>query len=328
MKKIAVLGATGLVGETLIKVLEQRNFPVKQLYPFASERSEGRTVVFKDEEFDVISDIDEFIDDVDLVFGCLDAELSREIIPKFNGKAVVIDNSNAFRMNPEVPLVVPEVNPDAINDHKGLIVNPNCSTIQMVVALGPLHRASKIKRIFAATYQSVSGYGRDAVEELEYENEFLGLHEDINDIDDSPFPFAIGNNLIPHIGEFFENGYTREELKMVDETRKILQDDSILVSATCVRVPVYIGHSEAISVEFEKPLSVAEAEEILSSAAGVKLFKDNKYPMPRDVVGKGEVFVGRLRKDTAFENGLAMWVVADNLLKGAALNAVQIAEML
>jgi len=329
MKNVAVLGATGLVGETVIKILEERNFPVKELFPFASTRSEGQQIIFKDTEIGIYTEIDDFLNQVDIVFGCLDAPLSRELIPRFKDKAVVIDNSNAFRMEPDVPLVVPEVNPEKIKEHSGLIANPNCSTIQMVVVLYPLHKKARIKRVFVATYQSVSGYGKGAVEELQYEIECLGMNEEIRKYEDSVFPLPIGNNVIPQIGGFNEDGYTTEEMKMVNETRKIFDDPTISVTSTCVRIPVFISHSEAISIEFEQPLSPNEAKEILREAPGVRLFeKEDKYPVPYHASGKDLVFVGRLRRDLAFENGLAMWVVADNVRKGAALNAVQIAELL
>jgi aspartate-semialdehyde dehydrogenase len=329
MKNVAVLGATGLVGETVLRILEQRDFPVKNLYPFASQRSEGQRIMFRDEEHSVVTEIDEFIDDVDIAFGCLDAPLARELLPQIKDRVVIIDNSNAFRMDPEVPLVVPEVNPDTVKDHHGIIANPNCSTIQMVVALCPLHKKARIKRIFVATYQAVSGYGRDAVDELEYEIECLAAGHEIDKLDDCVFKHYIGNNIIPQIGSFDESGYTTEEMKMVNETRKIFNDDSIKVVATCVRIPVYIGHSEVVSVEFDQRLSADEARILLRTAPGVKLIEENEeYPMPYTAAGKDSVYVGRIRKDLAFENGLALWVVADNVRKGAALNAVQIAELL
>ncbi len=329
MKKIAVLGATGLVGEEVIKVLEQRNFPTKELFAFASEQSEGKTVQFKDTDVEVLSDSESFIGKVDIVFSCLDAPLARDIVPKFRDSAVVIDNSNAFRMADDVPLVVPEVNPEKVKEHKGIIANPNCSTIQMLVVLYPLHRQSKIKRIFVATYQSVTGQGKDALDELKYELECLIMDESINLADKKAFLHPIGNSVIPQIGDFSDEGYTSEEMKMVNETRKIFDDDSIQVTATCVRVPVCVGHSEAVSVEFASPLSPQQARKILQEAPGVVLFKkEHTYPLPVYVAGKDDVYVGRIRKDMIFENGLAMWIVADNVRKGAALNAVQIAELL
>ena len=329
MKKIAVLGATGLVGEEVIKVLEQRNFPTKELVAFASEQSEGETVQFKDTDVEILSDFESFIGKVDIVFSCLDAPLARDIVPKFRDSAVVIDNSNAFRMADDVPLIIPEVNPEKVKEHKGIIANPNCSTIQMLVALYPLHKKTRIKKIFVATYQSVSGYGKDALDELMYELECLIMDESPERAVKKAVRHPIGNNVIPQIGEFDDDGYTSEEMKMVNETRKILNDDSIQVTATCVRVPLCVSHSEAVSVEFESPLSPQEAKGILDNAPGVFLFRKEKtYPLPVYVAGKDEVFVGRIRKDMVFENGLAMWIVADNVRKGAALNAVQIAELL
>lgn len=329
MKNVAVLGATGLVGETVIKILEQRNFPVQELYLFASGRSEGETRLFKDRDIKVTTDCSEFADNVDIVFGCLDAPLTREVIPVFKDKAVVIDNSNAFRMEPDVPLIVPEVNSEKVKDHNGLIANPNCSTIQMVVALYPLYKKSRIKKIFVATYQSVSGAGRGAVDELQIEFEFLGLKQTIEKFDDRVFLHPIGNNLIPQIGSFDDQGYTNEEMKMVNETRKIFDDENIKVTATCVRIPIEVSHSEAISVEFENPITPEDAVNILKEAPGVKMFSGvDKYPMPFHTSGRDEVYVGRIRKDLVFDNGLCLWVVADNVRKGAALNAVQIAELL
>lgn len=329
MKNIAVLGATGLVGEEVIKILEERNFPIRELLPFASERSEGQVILFKEREIEVLTDYNELIGQAKIVFGCLDAPLAKEIVPKFAERSVVIDNSNAFRMDPEVPLVIPEINPEKASKHNGIIANPNCSTIQMLVALYPLHKKAKVKRIFVATYQSVSGAGKDALDELRYEFEYLSMGYDIEKAKDAVFSHPIGNNIIPQIGAFDDQGYTSEEIKMLNETRKIFDDESIQVSSTCVRIPVYFGHSEALSVEFENAISPAEAIEILQEAPGVKVFdKDEIYPIPISAVGNDAVFVGRIRKDLAFENGLALWIVADNVRKGAALNAVQIAELL
>lgn len=329
MNRVLILGATGLVGQEVIKILEQRKFPIKELFLFASEKSEGATVTFCDQEYEVVSEYEPLIEKVDIVFGCLDEPLAKEIVPRFREKSVVIDNSPAFRMDPEVPLIVPEINPHKIKEHKGIIANPNCSTIQMLVPLYPLHKESKIKRIFVATYQSVSGYGKAAVEELKLELEYIAVEQPVQKFEDSVFAHQIGANIIPQIGRFNEMGYTSEEMKMLNETRKIFDDQSILVSPTCVRIPVFYGHSEAVTVEFEKPLSVEQAKEILKNAPGVVLCEnDGDYPVPVNVAGKDEVFVGRVRKDFSFENGLSMWIVADNIRKGAALNAVQIAELL
>ncbi len=329
MKNVAVLGATGLVGSLVVKILEERNFPVKELFLFASEKSEGLTMPFKDQEIEILYDYKPFLEKVDLAFGCMDRTLSREIIPQFKDHGVVIDNSSAYRQEPEVPLVIPEVNPEKIREHAGIIANPNCSTIQMLVPLFPLHQQAKIKRIFVATYQSVSGYGKDAIDELKLEYEYLALEQAIEKSETSVFKYPIGNNIIPQIGNFNVEGYSEEEIKMVHETRKILSDDSIQVTPTCVRIPVLICHSEAVSVEFENPISPAKATEILKELPGIKVLTgDTDYPMPCHAAGKDEVFVGRIRKDLAFEHGLAMWIVADNVRKGAALNAVQIAELL
>jgi aspartate-semialdehyde dehydrogenase len=329
MKNIAVLGATGLVGLEVIKILEQRNFPAEELFLFASEKSEGLKINFKDQRLEVLSDFENFIDKVAIVFGCLDEIPSKKIVPQFREKAVVIDNSKVFRMDTDVPLIVPEINPDKIREHRGIIANPNCSTIQLLLPLYPLHREARIRRIVVATYQSVSGYGRDAVDELKLELEYCAADQDIEKSEESIFAYPIANNIIPHIGGFDAEGYTSEEMKMLKETRKILDDDSILVTATCVRIPIVCGHSESVSVEFENPISPGEAREILQDAPGVKVLDENEqYPMPIHAVGKDDVFVGRIRKDLAFENGLAMWIVADNVRKGAALNAVQIAELL
>lgn len=329
MKNVAVFGATGLVGENMVRILEERNFPVGNLYLFSSERSEGKTMVFKDTEVEVLSDFDEFLGKIDIALFAIDSGLSREFAPKVKERAVIIDNSNAFRLDPAVPLIVPEVNPEAIKNHKNLIANPNCSTIQMVVALYPLHRYSKIKKIFVATYQSVSGKGRDALEELQFEVEEQAVGEPIKKSEDSVFPHQISGNCIPEIDQFQDNGYTLEETKMLFETRKIMGDETIDVSATCVRVPVFIGHAEAVSVEFEGVITPEKALELLSEAPGVVVYKDPRdYPVPAAVAGKDDVYVGRVRKDLVFKDGLALWIVADNVRKGAATNAVQIAERL
>ena len=326
---VAIVGATGAVGTEMIEVLEERAFPVTRLVPLASARSAGGTVTFHGNEIPIeVLTKDSFVG-VDIALFSAGAELSREFAPiAVKAGAVVIDNSAAWRMTLEVPLVVPEVNAHDIPRHKGIIANPNCSTIQMVVALKPLHDRARIKRIVVTTFQAVSGTGKDAMDELMTEcQDLLSFKEASPKV----YPYQIAFNCLPQIDDFLPSGYTKEEMKMLHETRKIMGDQSIQVTATTVRVPVYVGHSEAINIETEKKLSVNEARAILSTAPGVLLYDDPAhqiYPMPLEVAGKDEVYVGRIREDESITNGLNLWVVADNLRKGAALNAVQIAEHL
>ena len=326
---VAVVGATGAVGTEMIEVLEEREFPVARLVPLASTRSAGGTVTFKGNEVPIEVLTKDSFDGVDIALFSAGADLSREFAPiAVKAGAVVIDNSAAWRMTPEVPLVVPEVNAHDIQRHKGIIANPNCSTIQMVVALKPLHDHARIKRIVVTTFQSVSGTGKDAMDELMAECQDLLSFKSASP---KVYPYQIAFNCLPQIDEFLPSGYTKEEMKMVHETRKIMGDQSIHVTATTVRVPVYIGHSEAVNIETERKLSANEARAILSTAPGVLLYDDPAhkiYPMPLEVAGKDEVYVGRVREDESIANGLNLWVVADNLRKGAALNAVQIAEHL
>ena len=326
---VAIVGATGAVGTEMIEVLEERKFPVSRLVPLASTRSAGGMVTFEGDEVPIEVLTKDSFAGVDIALFSAGADLSREFSPiAVKAGAVVIDNSAAWRMTPEVPLVVPEVNAHDISRHKGIIANPNCSTIQMVVALKPLHDQARIKRIVVTTFQSVSGTGKDAMDELmEQCQDLLSFKQS----DPKVYPYQIAFNCLPQIDEFLPSGYTKEEMKMVDETRKIMGDQSIHVTATTVRVPVYVGHSEAINIETERKLTVNEARAILSTAPGVLLYDDPAhkiYPMPLDVAGKDEVYVGRIREDESISNGLNLWVVADNLRKGAALNAVQIAEHL
>jgi aspartate-semialdehyde dehydrogenase len=326
---VAIVGATGAVGTEMIEVLEEREFPVSRLVPLASARSAGGTVTFQGNEVPIEVLTKDSFAGVDIALFSAGAELSREFAPiAVKAGAVVIDNSAAWRMTLEVPLVVPEVNPHDIPRHKGIIANPNCSTIQMVVALKPLHDRARIKRIVVTTFQSVSGTGKDAMDELMTEcQDLLSFKEASPKV----YPFQIAFNCLPQIDDFLPSGYTKEEMKMLHETRKIMGDQSIQVTATTVRVPVYVGHSEAINIETEKKLSVNEARAILSTAPGVLLYDDPAhqiYPMPLEVAGKDEVYVGRIREDESISNGLNLWVVADNLRKGAALIAVQIAEHL
>jgi len=325
----AILGATGAVGQTMIKVLEERNFPVNEIKFLASERSAGKEVEYYGMKYKVEAVCEEAFENVDIALFSAGGERSKKWAPIAASKgAVVIDNSSAFRMDPEVPLVVPEVNPEDVKWHKGIIANPNCSTIQMVVALYPIHKVKKIKRIIVATYQAVSGAGATAIEDLELETKAVMEGKYFYP---RALPHHIAFNVIPRIDNFEPNGYTKEELKMINETRKIMHEPDIKVSPTCVRVPVYVGHSEAVTIETQEPITAEKAREILKNVPGVVVEDDpfnNVYPTPIEVAGKDDVFVGRIRKDLGFENGLSMWIVGDNLRKGAATNAVQIAELL
>jgi aspartate-semialdehyde dehydrogenase len=326
---VAVVGATGAVGEEMLRILEERSFPVGNLRVVASERSEGRVLKFCGENLKVERLSSASFRGVEIALFSAGAQISREFSPQAVKKSsVVVDNSSAFRMESGVPLVVPEVNPDAIKDHQGIIANPNCSTIQLVVAINPLHRITRIKRLIISTYQAVSGTGREAIEELKGQIQQWLKEEEI---EKEVYPHQIAFNLLPHIGQFLPNGYTEEELKLGNETKKIMEDDRMAVTATCVRVPVFIGHSEAVTVEMEKELPVPQVKRILSRAPGVILqdnLDDHLYPLPLEAAGKDEVFVGRIRKDKSIKNGVNLWIVADNLRKGAALNTIQIAELL
>lgn len=326
---IAIVGATGAVGKEMIQVLEDRGFPVGDLRLFASERSAGETFPFKEEDHKVNLLQDNVFAGIDIALFSAGEKISLEFAPRaVSAGAVVIDNSSAFRMSSEVPLVVPEVNPHTIEWHKGIIANPNCSTIQMVVALKPLHDRARIKRTVVTTFQSVSGKGKEAMDEL-FEQTMAIMSFQAVKVEE--FPYQIAFNCFPHIDDFLDNSYTKEEMKMVNETRKILEDDSIRITATTVRVPVYIGHSESVNIETEEKLTANEARAILSTAPGIIIYDDPKrniYPVPIDVAGKDEVFVGRIREDESIPKGLNLWIVADNLRKGAATNAIQIAEML
>jgi len=326
---VAVVGATGAVGAEMIEVLEERKFPVDKLIPLASSRSAGGSVSFQGREITVQELTKDSFADVDVALFSAGSDVSREFAPiAAKAGAVVIDNSAAWRMDKEVPLVVPEVNPHDLSSHRGIIANPNCSTIQMVVALKPLHDEARIKRIVVTTFQSVSGTGKEAMDELMEEcKALLGFRQP----EPKVYPHQIAFNCLPHIDEFLPTGYTKEEMKLLHETRKIMGDPSIQVTATTVRVPVYIGHSESVNIETQRKLTANEARVILSTAPGVQLYDDPAhaiYPMPLDVTGKDEVYVGRIREDESIPNGLNLWIVADNLRKGAALNAVQIAELL
>jgi len=325
--KVAIVGATGLVGREFIKVLEERNFPMASIELLASDRSAGRKLFVANQEVEVKETTAESFHGIDIALFSAGAEVSRHFSPiAVKSGAVVVDNSSAFRMVPSVPLVVPEVNPGDIKQHSGIIANPNCSTIQMVVALYPLHKVNPVKRIIVDTYQAVSGTGAAAVEELTIQvRQVLEGQSTIPHV----YPHQIGFNVLPEIDVFLDNGYTKEEWKLVEETKRIMHANDIAISATCVRVPVFTGHSEAIHAEFSEPMSPEEAERILAQAPGVKILDDpsiSLYPQPWSAAGTDEVFVGRIRRDTSHPHGLVMWVVADNLRKGAALNAIQIVE--
>ena len=325
--RVAIVGATGMVGQEFIKVLEQRNFPVESLDLLASDRSAGKKLYFNHREIEVKETTPESFKGIDIALFSAGADISRYFAPlAVQAGAAVVDNSSAWRMDPKVPLVVPEINVEDIKKHKGIIANPNCSTIQMVVPLYPLHKTNPIKRIIASTYQSVSGTGIAAMDELTNQTKQV-----LNGQTVVPHVYShqIAFNVLPEIDVFLDNAYTKEEWKMVEETRKIMHDDNIAVSATCVRVPVFIGHSEAVTVEFTNSISPDEARRILSQSPGVKLMDDpaiSLYPQAYSAAGTDDVYVGRIRRDVSHSNSLVMWIVADNIRKGAALNSVQIAE--
>jgi aspartate-semialdehyde dehydrogenase len=326
---VAVVGATGAVGAELLKVLERRNFPVATVRALASGRSAGKNVSFRGRPIPVEELTEDSFAKIDIAFFSAGGERSRKFAPLArDAGAVVIDNSSTFRMDPDVPLVIPEINPQDVKQHRGLIANPNCTTAVALMAVYPLHRAFGVRRVFAASYQAVSGSGARAIAELTEQVKASGENRQ------SPpqvYPHPIAFNVLPHVDVFLESGYTKEEMKMQDEGRKIMHLPEFRASVTCVRVPVYRAHSVAVSAEFENPVSVEQAHEVLAKAPGLELVdepKKNRYPMPLDVAGKDNCQVGRVRRDCALENGLAFWVSGDQLLKGAALNAVQIAELL
>ncbi len=326
---VAIVGATGLVGQEFIRVLEQRRFPVASMRLYASDRSHGKKMRFGHGEITVRETSADSFEGVDIALFSAGADISRHFSPTAaRSGATVVDNSAAFRMDPEVPLVVPEVNPEDIRKHRGIIANPNCSTIQMVVVLNPLHQANPIKRITVATYQSVSGTGSAAIEELMTQSRQVLEKQKTSP---TVYPYQIAFNVLPEIDVFLENGYTKEEWKMVEETRKIMHVPDMAISATCVRVPVMVGHSESVHMEFTRHMSVAEAKGILSHAPGVRVMDEPDkriYPYPLAAAGQDDVYVGRIRQDSSHPNGLVLWIAGDNLRKGAALNAVQIAEKL
>mgnify|MGYP001029731132 FL=1 len=328
--KVAVVGATGLVGTKMLQVLAERNFPVTELIPVASEKSIGKEVAFKGKKYKVVSTDDAIAAKPDVALFSAGGSTSLALAPQFAAAGItVIDNSSAWRMDPSKKLVVPEINADALTKEDKIIANPNCSTIQMVVALNPLHKKYNIQRIIVSTYQSVTGTGVKAVEQMQGERNHSVKGD--NGAYPMAYKYPIDLNVIPQIDVFLDNGYTKEEMKMVNETRKILRDDSIRVTATTVRIPVMGGHSESVNIEFKSDYDLKEVKEILSKAPGVVVVDDPSnalYPMPKDAHEKDDVFVGRLRRDESQPNTLNMWIVSDNLRKGAATNAVQIAEYL
>ena len=342
MKKeyhIAIAGATGAVGAELLRVLERRNFPVATIRALASKKSAGTSVSFRGKSIPVEEMRDDSFDKIDIAFFSAGGERSKKFVPiARDAGAVVIDNSSTFRMDPDVPLVIPEINPDDVKQHRGVIANPNCTTAVALMAIYPLHRAFGVRRVFAASYQAVSGSGARAINELK--EQIAAAAQDRPDFAgptagrQSPpqvYPHPIAFNVLPHVDVFLESGYTKEEMKMENEGRKIMHLPDFRASVTCVRVPVFRAHSVAVSAEFEKPVNVEQAREVLAKAPGLELVDEphnNRYPMPLNVAGKDNCQVGRVRRDCALENGLAFWVSGDQLLKGAALNAVQIAELL
>ncbi len=326
---VAIVGATGAVGDELLRVLERRSFPVVSLRLLASARSAGRTIKFRDTDLPVEELSEKSFAGIDLAFFSAGGDISRRFVPVARETgAIVIDNSSVFRMEADVPLVIPEINGDDVRQHHGLIANPNCTTAVALMALYPLHRVFNVQRIFAASYQAVSGSGARAIAELKTQVESAAQNLPAKA---EVFPHPIAFNVLPHVDVFLDDGYTKEEKKMENESRKIMHHPDFRASITCVRVPVYRAHSVAVSAEFERPVSVEQAREVLAKAPGLELVDEpraNKYPMPLNAAGKDNCQVGRVRRDCAFDNGLAFWVSGDQLLKGAALNAVQIAELL
>ncbi len=324
---IAIVGATGAVGQVFLNILEERDFPLKSVRLCASKRSVGKKLKLRDEEIAVELATPKLLSQVDFAFIAASTAVSRELAPlAAENAAIAIDDSSAFRMNDDVPLVVPEVNADDLHHHKGIVSIPNCTTTPLVMALKPLHEQNAVKRVIAATYQSVTGTGAAAAQELrDQSGDILANRETSAEV----YPHRIAFNVLPHVEPFWDNGYTNEEMKMQNETRKIMHAPDIRVSSTCVRVPVVVSHSEAINVEFSDAISPGEVREILAGASGVRVVDEplsNVYPTPIEAEGQDDVFVGRIREDIALDNGIAMWLSCDNLRKGAALNSIQIAE--
>jgi aspartate-semialdehyde dehydrogenase len=326
--KVAIVGATGLVGKKILELLWQRNFPVDELTLFASEKSAGEKIPFRDHPVEIKYLAEADFSRLDMVFFAVDEKIAKEYIPKAREYCVVIDKSSLYRLEKDVPLVIPEVNPETCFNHQNIIASPNCSTIQLVVVLAPLRKIAKINRVTITSIQSVSGAGSAAVEQLRYEIENIAVGERKLPDELLPLLHPIGANLIPQIGAIRKDGYAGEEMKIILETRKILNQPELPITATCVRVPVFVGHSQAVDVAFDRKVTVDEIISVLQEAPGIKVYADPKYPMPIDVFDKDEVLVGRIRKHFADENWISVWIVADNLRKGAATNAVQIAELL
>ncbi len=330
---VAVVGVTGAVGTEMLRVLERRDFPVDELRPLASGRSAGKEITFRGKEIRIRELTEDSFEGINIALFSAGGDISREFVPyAIEKNCVVVDNTSAFRMDDDVPLVVPEVNANKIAEHNGVIANPNCSTIQLVLVLKPIHDAAKIKRVVVSTYQAVSGAGLKASDELRKETEYILSNK--GKYDRSIFPHQIAFNVLPQIPQgdaFLQNGYTSEEMKMIDETKKIMDDDSLRITTTTVRVPVFRGHSESVNIETLEKINADAARDLLSKAEGVVVLDDPSkqlYPLATEAAGKDETFVGRIREDNSVKNGLNLWVVSDNLLKGAALNAVQIAERL
>lgn len=326
--KVAIVGATGLVGKKIIDLLSERNFPLKELMLFASEKSIGERLSFKQRQFEIKHLAEADFSQIDIAFFAVDEKIAKEYIPKAREHCVIIDKSSAYRLEKDVPLVIPEVNPEAFLKHQNIIASPNCSTIQLVLVLAPLLKIAKINRVIVTSIQSVSGAGSAAAEQLRYEIENIAVADSKFLDEPSPLLHPIGANLIPQIGEIGKDGYAGEEKKIILETRKILNQPDLTITATCVRAPVFVGHSQAVDLTFDCKVSAEAVISILQKSPGIKVYSDPNYPMPIDVAGKDEVLVGRIRKHFSDENSISLWIVADNLRKGAATNAVQIAELL
>lgn len=326
---IAIVGATGAVGQEVLQLLEERKFPLASLRCLASPRSAGSSIDFRGEKFKVDAMSDSALDGADIAFFAAGSDVAKRYAPESSRKGtLVIDKSSAFRMDPEVPLVIPEINPHAIRNHKGIIACPNCTTAIMLMVLAPLHRQFGVKRVVASTYQAISGAGAQAVKELLEESRAFLEQEPFNR---SVFPFPVAFNVFPHNSSLHANGYVEEEMKLLLETHKILEDPALRISATCIRVPTLRAHAESLNIEFSRPVDVAEAYEALKPFPGISLLEsreDNRFPMPTDASGQDAVLYGRIRQDLSHPNALEMWIVGDQLRKGAALNAIQIAELI